>query len=87
MYEMLFSHYILLSSREYGVDGAADLSMAMIFCFDDFQTLGLDPMYVWRAALATLEGVESGGPIRREEVQPPNQDTAMNGTIQQGFTV
>ena len=79
-----FSNFFSHSSREYGVDGAADLSMAMIFCFSDLQSIGLDPMYVWRTAMSTLEGVESGSQIRREET-PPNgvnlEETTLTGTV------
>ena len=66
------------------MDGAADLSMAMIFCFKDLQTLLIDPMYVWRAALASGEGVEPGARVILGESYPPNNDEYPEGTAFNG---
>eukprot|EP01036_Dinobryon_divergens_P025726 gene25726-34303_t len=71
---------LAMSSREYGVDGAADLSMAMIFCFKDFQTLGIDPMHIWTAALSSIQGIEPAGQVLRGETNPPSNDEYPDGT-------
>ena len=66
------------------MDGAADLSMAMIFCFKDFQTLGIDPMHIWTAALSSIQGIEPAGQVLRGETNPPSNDEYPDGTTVNG---
>eukprot|EP00597_Dinobryon_sp_UTEXLB2267_P004849 CAMPEP_0170077334 /NCGR_PEP_ID=MMETSP0019_2-20121128/14170_1 /TAXON_ID=98059 /ORGANISM="Dinobryon sp., Strain UTEXLB2267" /LENGTH=194 /DNA_ID=CAMNT_0010289597 /DNA_START=509 /DNA_END=1089 /DNA_ORIENTATION=- len=42
---------LAMTSRECGIDGCADLSLAIALCYNDFISLGIQPIHIWRAAL------------------------------------
>ena len=45
---------LAMSSKEFGIDSASDLSLAMILSYSDIKSLQIEPTHIWKVALTQV---------------------------------